>query len=99
MRSVFLSPDFERVYGKYFRYIYITSDYDKGSHKKVIKFSFNLPSKEKSVHLSSWRRADFFCRQNEGAVQMDGTGASADRSRRRIRSFPGDEKGEERLGG
>jgi len=52
VKNVFLSSEFESVYGKYFRYIHITSDYGNGSHKKVIRFSFNLPTSSKMHELT-----------------------------------------------
>lgn len=51
VKNVFLSSDFEEVYGEYFRYIHISSDYTEGPHKKIIRFSFNLPSSAKMHEL------------------------------------------------
>jgi len=52
VKNVFLSPEFETIYGKYFRYIHITSDYNNGSHRKVIRFAFDLPPSARMHELT-----------------------------------------------
>eukprot|EP00210_Caulerpa_lentillifera_P009504 g9064.t1 len=51
VKNLFLSEEFEQVYWKLFRFLYITSDYSKGTNKKVIKFSFNFPPVHKMEEL------------------------------------------------